>query len=189
MSELSSSDAWYELTESTSLEQGDFFPNCQVALPHFASPIKPPAGQELSVIGATLKIYDVVVLSQSCDLEQNKLTHALVCPYESIENLPLIVQRPTLNGKELRNLQENIRAGNQPPFHMLAAQTEAPLNFGVQIVSFRSVFSLPVSYLTHLAATSQPRLRLRSPYKEHLSQAFARFFMRVGLPSNIPPFK
>ena len=27
------------------------------------------------------------------------------------------------------------------------------------------------------------------PIREHLSQAFARFFMRVGLPFNIPPFK
>jgi hypothetical protein len=28
----------------------------------------------------------------------------------------------------------------------------------------------------------------RSPYLEHFSQAFARFFMRVGLPSTIPGF-
>jgi hypothetical protein len=26
------------------------------------------------------------------------------------------------------------------------------------------------------------------PYREHLSQAFARYFMRVGLPSDIPSF-
>ena len=32
-------------------------------------------------------------------------------------------------------------------------------------------------------------LRLLPPYGEHLSQAFARFFMRVGLPVDIPPFK
>jgi hypothetical protein len=32
------------------------------------------------------------------------------------------------------------------------------------------------------------RLRLLPPYREHLSQAFARFFMRVGLPVDIPPF-
>jgi len=27
------------------------------------------------------------------------------------------------------------------------------------------------------------------PYREHLSQAFARYFMRVGLPQDITPFK
>jgi hypothetical protein len=29
---------------------------------------------------------------------------------------------------------------------------------------------------------------MRSPYREHLAQSFARYFMRVGLPVNIPPF-
>jgi len=33
------------------------------------------------------------------------------------------------------------------------------------------------------------RLRLLPPYREHLAQAFARFFMRVGLPADIPKFK
>jgi hypothetical protein len=33
-----------------------------------------------------------------------------------------------------------------------------------------------------LRERQRPRLRLRSPYREHLSQASARFFMRVGLP-------
>jgi len=27
------------------------------------------------------------------------------------------------------------------------------------------------------------------PYREHLAQAFARFFMRVGLPVDISPFR
>jgi len=39
--------------------------------------------------------------------------------------------------------------------------------------------------LRGLAQRGEPRLRLRPPYREHLSQAFARFFMRVGLPTDI----
>lgn len=38
-------------------------------------------------------------------------------------------------------------------------------------------------------ANQEKRLSLMSPYKEHLSQAFARFFMRVGLPIDISEFK
>ena len=34
-----------------------------------------------------------------------------------------------------------------------------------------------------------PRGRLQSPFLEHLSQAFARFFMRIGLPSTVPEFR
>jgi len=39
-----------------------------------------------------------------------------------------------------------------------------------------------------LRAENGETLRLLSPYKEHLSQSFARFFMRVGLPIDIDPF-
>jgi hypothetical protein len=56
------------------------------------------------------------------------------------------------------------------------------------MVDFREIYSLPFDYLVSRAAQLGPRWRLRSPYLEHFSQAFARFFMRVGLPSTIPPF-
>lgn len=36
-----------------------------------------------------------------------------------------------------------------------------------------------------IAERNGKRLRLCPPYREHLSQAFARYFMRVGLPINI----
>jgi hypothetical protein len=32
-------------------------------------------------------------------------------------------------------------------------------------------------------------LRLTSPYKEHFAQAFARFYMRVGLPHDAGSFE
>jgi NADPH:quinone reductase-like Zn-dependent oxidoreductase len=55
-----------------------------------------------------------------------------------------------------------------------------------QVVDFHEVFSLPLDFLTAwVQAKGEPRLRLRPPYREHLSQAFARFFMRVGLPDDI----
>jgi len=50
------------------------------------------------------------------------------------------------------------------------------------------VFSLPVRFVRKKAADGR-RLRLLPPYREHLSQAFARFFMRVGLPVDIPAFR
>ena len=56
----------------------------------------------------------------------------------------------------------------------------------VRAVFFHEVFTLPRWFLEGLlAARALPRLRLRPPYREHLSQAFARFFMRVGLPQPV----
>jgi hypothetical protein len=40
-----------------------------------------------------------------------------------------------------------------------------------------------------LSKRNGKRLRLLPPYREHLSQAFARFFMRIGLPVHIDLFK
>ena len=47
----------------------------------------------------------------------------------------------------------------------------------------REVFTVPRDFLESLlAARGRQRPRLLSPNREHLAQAFARFFMRVGLP-------
>ena len=55
------------------------------------------------------------------------------------------------------------------------------------VVDFREIYSLPFEYLVQHAVSLGSRWRLDSPYLEHFSQAFARFFMRVGLPSAVPP--
>jgi hypothetical protein len=56
----------------------------------------------------------------------------------------------------------------------------------IRVVEFHEIFTLPRSFLETLLAQRQTRrLRLLPPYREHLSQAFARFFMRVGLPQPI----
>jgi hypothetical protein len=53
-------------------------------------------------------------------------------------------------------------------------------------VDFHEVFTVPREFLESLlAARGRPRPRLLSPHREHLSQAFARYFMRVGLPAPI----
>ena len=46
--------------------------------------------------------------------------------------------------------------------------------------------NVPLSFLESLLRQrATPRLRLLAPYREYLSQAFARFFMRVGLPQPV----
>jgi len=58
----------------------------------------------------------------------------------------------------------------------------------IRVVDFHDVFTVPRSFLEMLLKGRQsPRLRLLPPYREHLSQAFARFFMRVGLPQPVEP--
>ncbi|MCA9450994.1 MAG: hypothetical protein KC931_27990, partial [Candidatus Omnitrophica bacterium] len=55
-----------------------------------------------------------------------------------------------------------------------------------RIVDFHVVYSLPVAFLQSMVSEGIcERIRLLPPYREHISQAFARFFMRVGLPQNV----
>ncbi len=56
----------------------------------------------------------------------------------------------------------------------------------IRLVDFHEVFTIPRAFLESLLAQrGENRHRLLPPYREHLSQAFARFFMRVGLPIQI----
>lgn len=181
---MNSVPAWYQAVADDSLEQGDFFGDCQIVVPRME-----PMATDEPLMRAELQFYDVVVLSQSCDLVQNKLNHVLVSRVHSVAALPELAGQSPLAGKALAKLAEQVRRGNQPPLHMLARCDIAGLDRKIMLVDFREVFSVPMNYLRHRAREQTPRLRLNSPYREHLSQAFARYFMRVGLPSDIPPFK
>ncbi len=73
--------------------------------------------------------------------------------------------------------------------HLLASPNNPENNLEALVVDFGHISSLPVAYLAARAVESGLRWRLRSPFLEHFSQAFARFFMRVGLPSSIPAYQ
>jgi len=63
---------WTEINE-TSLRQGDHLPQCLV--PVFGPALTTGNSQEL-----TVDEYDLIVLTQSCDLEQNKVRLVAACP-------------------------------------------------------------------------------------------------------------
>lgn len=169
---------WFGLVEDDTIEQGDFFFLCTVI--EGVSDIS--AGTSVTV-QASASDYDVVVVSQSCDLAHDKLASALVCPTWLLSDIAKSQSRFT-NPKEC----EETRRGNVPGFHMLnACAVEGFVVPEVRVVSFRQVFSVPMDYLRQ-RAKQRPRLRLLPPYREQLAQAFARYFMRVGLPVDIPPF-
>ena len=92
------------------------------------------------------------------------------------------------------NTRKAVPQGNHvhailPPAYHVLNECQLPKNQReFCVVDFRRVYSLPISFVRTRAARA-PHLRLLPPYREHLSQAFARYFMRVGLPADIPKFK
>ena len=123
-------------------------------------------------------------MSQSCDLVQGKLELVLVCPV-----WPFSEFEERSDFFKSRKGKEALRRGNVPGYHLLNKCEIEGFETDYLVVDFRNVYGVPFNFIVELAKERGKRLRLLPPYREHLSQAFARFFMRVGLPVDIPPFK
>jgi hypothetical protein len=170
---------WYKLAEpEDDLLQGDLITECPVIIPQ---------GQLIDVteVDAIVRQYNVVVMSQSCDLEQGKIDLVLVCPYWGLTQF---VETEKDDFLRSRKGKEALRRGHLPGYHLLNKCEVEGFGTDYLVVDFRNVFSVPFDSLVDLNKARGQRLRLMPPYREHLSQAFARYFMRVGLPVNIPPF-
>ena len=72
--------------------------------------------------------------------------------------------------------------------HLLQSPTNPQSQADHLVVDFQEIYSLPEEYLRRVAEGMGSRWRLDSPYLEHFSQAFARMFMRVALPQDLPKF-
>lgn len=170
---------WYEIiSNSEDLNQGDFIENCPIIRP----PFEIKEGAELDI---EVDLINSIILSQSCDLSNDKIDIVLVCPFIPLEYyLNSLQSERNLNKKEFKKAIENLKKGNQPGYHLLNKSPENNLNDYV-VVDFRNVYGIHVNNLRKIAHKIPTRLRLLPPYREHLSQAFARYFMRVGLPQDI----
>lgn len=92
--------------------------------------IPPEEFDNQNEINIKIEYHNIIIMSQSCDLVNNKIKNVVVCPIYSLNEL----------GEKFKSNKKD-------------------------------------------------RLRLLLPYREHLAQSFARFFMRIGLPIDIPEFK
>ena len=169
---------WWLEVDGPRLAQGDYLPGCLV--PFF----KPDYGTEDRTEEVPVKEYNCIVVTQTCDLEQDKSPLVALCPIYPITEY----QEVNLKFRE-KGAWERVRQGRIVGLHMMASQADPENNQACLVADFREVYSLPVEYLKQHASNLGRRLRLKSPYLEHFSQAFARFFMRVGLPSSISQFE
>ena len=168
---------WYGVVkEDAPLLQGDFITSCPIVIP-----LEPLISAQLP---ADVREYDVVILSQSCDLVQKKLEFVLLSPIWSLNELG--ERNAWFQGKEGK---EALRKGNVQGYHLLNRCDLKGFESGHLVVDFRTIYSVPLDFLFSFAEANGERLRLLPPYREHLAQAFARFIMRVGLPVDIPQFE
>lgn len=147
----------------------------------------------------------VVILTQDCDLEQDarhripkakppsnqdkKLFAVLVAPLYNAEHVfqgqhlaelgltMALINRKATEGK---TLMQNER----PRYHYFDFQAGVPLV--PSIADFKHYFSVSVAYLEKVRPKNFV-CRLSELYREDLSQRFAAYLARIGLPEILPP--
>ncbi len=175
-------NAWESINERD-LRQGDLLHDCRVPM------LGADFGISADVEDVPLALVRLMVLTQSCDLVVRhgkslpKAESVALCRVYSLADYSAV--RSDFAQAKVR---EEARKGRIEGVHLLPSLTDPKDNQTVLIAHFREIFSLPFAYLARHTESLGDRRRLQSPYLEHFAQGFARFFMRVGLPHDIPPY-
>ncbi len=186
------SDLWYETVgPGERLTQGDIIFDCPL-VSWSSTPVQVTgSGSAVEALkqGRVAFQADVIVMTQACDLEQEKVRNIVACPHLSLSDykatweafLRQHNQNPT--AKAWRTHCNDIKDGYAWNLSIVNQSSATGLEFEHRVVDFHEVFTIPREFLESLLTLrGRERPRLLSPYREHLSQAFARYFMRVGLP-------
>ena len=187
-------EAWYEIVgPNIPLTQGDIIFDCPL-LAWQDNTLKLEGADETEILKSAANGIqaDVVVMTQACDLEHEKVENVILCPHVSLDDYRVIwqdnMQRTDQNPteKSWNRHCNDVCDGFMWHFTMLNDCQIDGSSIGIRIVFFNEVFTVPRSFLESLLRQrGHSRFRLLPPYREHLSQAFARFFMRVGLPTPV----
>ena len=130
-------DAWYEIVEGGTLEQGDLLLRCPVFVPtslHF--PFLENEGIEIDV-----QYLDVIVMTQSCDLGNDKVPDVVLCAHFDLEGAKRI--DPLLAKKEALS---EIQKGRRPRYSLLNRSDLLQPPLGLRIVDCGKVFSFPYPF-------------------------------------------
>ncbi len=156
---------WYSTVEPTTrLTQGDLIFDCPLVgwrdeAPGVEAGAGIEAGAEIDRLRQGLDAFlaDAVVMTQACDLEHEKVANVVLCPNYSLTRY-----------KEL--WEATVQQANQVP-------TPKSWKRHCDDISKGLVWNLAILNSLDDGPLTTDR--------EHLSQAFARFFMRVGLPTPV----
>jgi hypothetical protein len=185
---LQLSDVHVERSRRTRISQGDVFRDVECI---------EYAVEKRGIIEVSKIVFPlVIVLTQDCDLEQDsnnrgketqgtKLLSVLVVPLYNAEHVFQgehlvdigVKMAPISKGRTPgRNLMQN----ESPRYHYIDFPGDVPLV--ASVADFKHYFSVHVSSLEKIRKTNFV-CRLSDLFKEDLSQRFAGYLARIGLPT------
>jgi hypothetical protein len=184
--------SWYEVVSAKEpITQGDLIERCPLL--KWSDNIPLIESGELSDLIITVQS-DVIVMTQACDLENNKVENVILCPCYPLsrfrtdweQSQTTEEQKQKTKDKLWKSFCDGVCAGRYWNYSILNESNANSKKTEHRIVDFSDVYTLPRKFLEgFLVQSNVHRLRLLPPYREHLSQSFARFFMRVGLPVSV----
>ncbi len=161
------------ITHEEILSQGDVIDDCPlITIRIWPSDPGPDVRSETWTIR-------VVVLTQSCDLAQDKTTRVVVAPVHEATEL---VARNILKASTIR---DQVRRGQVFGWYFLPA-APAPINLAESIVDLRELHTIERRTLEYLVGAGKRIGRLMTPWREHLAQHFGTTYMRIALPEPYP---
>lgn len=191
--------AWYDIVEDGTLLQGDILSECQVLLPSMVTTVDamilsrdPKPSVPLQIIAG-----DLIIMSQSCDIKNDKTPLVVVCPVFSLTKLAEAApsewkrsnpEEEATDKKVQGWLKTQVTQTHRRDIisrYMIPPIEHRKIKRGLRFVDFGHTFSVMYPDLQAMAHSQKQWLRIKSPYREHLSQAFGIFFMRVALTTRI----
>jgi hypothetical protein len=168
-SNVAGQSEWYEIISGPDLEQGDVLPN--LSAPRAIQDDDAPGGYRIRPGHG-----NYVVISQTCDLENDKLQEVLLADYRDYQSAIYSTDRA-----RSRAFRDALIQGTDWAYFLLPEFDGSP-RLAWSIVNFHYLFLIDVKSVRGQAEAIGNRLRLVSPYKEHLAQSFGRYMMRIALP-------
>ena len=154
------------------VEQGDVIDDCPI--------LQLAADATLATAGVGVQVLSqrVVVLTQTCDIAQDKSGHAVVAVvHTAAELIATGLFRPdTVRGQ--------VRTGRTFGWYYLPSLDSAGIP--ESLVNLRDLHTVPMTVIRELVASGKRPARLAVPYREHLAQHFAVSYMRIALPTQNP---
>lgn len=154
------------------IDQGDIIDQCPLL-----NLVKPPV-EAADTPEIDFAPHRVVVLTQTCDLANQKITHTVVA---LVHEAQILVERGLLSVSEIRG---NVRATRSYGWYFLPKSPD--LGFPESIVDLRRLHSVRLDFLRTLCLRGQRRARIQPLYREHLAKHFADTYSRIGLPEPYP---
>ncbi len=151
------------------IDQGDIIDGCPIVQ------IVDYSLENLTSPKVACSRHPVVVLTQSCDLANQKTQRVTVAV---VHNAQFLVEQKVVQAVNVRG---PIRGGRVFGWYFLPRAPEFSLE--VSIADLRQLFTIPLEVLRTLCNLRLRKARIQPLYREHLAKHFADTYSRIGLPA------